>query len=496
MSSAMKELKERYGVVADLKAAISLLNWDQQTNMPPKGAEMRGRQIATLATLQHEKLLDDKISELLAQADAHAAGDDKTYVEELRYSRERQSKIPTQMIEEQAMTDTAAFEAWHEARTKQDFSIFAPWLEKVVAIRRRMADLYGYKDHPWDALVEDFDRGMTSARIKELFTPLREGTVALLRKIQASPSQPDVAFLNQSWDVQRQWDFGMKVLEDIGFDLKAGRQDRSAHPFTSSSSPVDVRLTTRLREDDLLGALGSTIHEAGHGLYEQGFRLDDARTPLADAPSLGIHESQSRLWEIRIGQSRPFWAHYLPILKSYFPGMLDGVDLDKMYAAVNRVQPSLIRVEADEVTYNLHIILRFEMELALIEGSLKVKDVPEVWNAKMKESLGVTVPNDAKGCLQDIHWSQGGIGYFPSYSLGNIYSAMLMEKIERDIPTLWQQVESGQFAELLEWLRANIHRPGCRLRANDLVERATGRQISVQPLLSYLNAKYGALYGF
>jgi carboxypeptidase Taq len=498
MANAMETLKEACGELSDIGSAAAVLAWDQQTYMPPKAAEDRGRQLAAISTIHHERLLDPKFDALLAELSGAAlAGDDRLYVDEFQWVRERARRLPSDFVRENAMTQALAFAAWEEAKKKNDFSIYAPHLEKVLSLTRKAADFYGWTDHPWDALLQDHERGMSHKELQALFAGLRQRTVALLDRIKASTVQRDFSFLDGTWPADRQWDFGMQVLKDIGYDFEAGRQDRSTHPFTINLGSRDIRITTRLREDKLLDALSSTVHELGHALYEYGMGLTDPRSPLGQAASTGMHESQSRLWEIRIGQSRPFWRAYLPELKRHFPNTaLDRVDEETFYAAVNRVQPSFIRVEADEVTYNLHIILRFEIELALIGGTLSVKDLPDAWNAKMQELLGITPPDDAHGCLQDVHWSGGGFGYFPSYTLGNVFAAMLMEQIEKDIPDLWQQVEARKFGQLLDWLRTHVHSKGRRLRAPQLIRQITGKELSSEPLLRYLESKYADIYGF
>jgi carboxypeptidase Taq len=360
---------------------------------------------------------------------------------------------------------------------------------------RQRAEYLGYEETPYNALIEDYERGMTARALDHLFRELAPKQSALVARIAASPAAADFNWLEQTWDESAQWSFGLKVLRDMGYDFEAGRQDKSVHPFTTNFDLYDVRITTRLNPHDLFSALMGSIHEGGHALYEQGFLESDQRTTLAEAPSLGIHESQSRLWENIVGRSRPFWEHYAPRLARAFPGQLDATTPEQLYRAVNRVRPSLIRVEADECTYNLHIILRFEIEKALIEGDLRVADVPAAWNEKIKSYLGVDVPDDAHGCLQDIHWSHGSFGYFPTYALGNLYAAQLFETIERDLPAIREHIGAGDFAPLLAWLREHVHRIGRRKSAAEMVRDATGKEPSAEAFLRYLESKYGAIYG-
>lgn len=335
---------------------------------------------------------------------------------------------------------------------------------------------------------------MTTARLKPVFELLAHRQSDLVARIGGVSGKEGAPWLLQRWDTARQWEFTELVLRDMGFDFKAGRQDRSAHPFTTNFSIHDVRITTRLSEDDFFSALFSSVHEGGHALYEQGFREEDEGTLLASAPSLGIHESQSRLWENVIGRSLPFWRHYLPALRMLYPGRLERVGAEDLFKAANRVAPSLIRVEADECTYNLHVILRFELEVALIEGTLAAEEVPGAWNEKMKQYLGLEVPSDAMGCLQDIHWSHGSFGYFPTYALGNLYAAQLLAAMERDIPGLWDEIGRGAFGACLNWLREKVHRIGRRKTAGEIIREATGADTGPEAFLEYLESKYASLY--
>lgn len=495
--SALEQLQERYGEVVDLNSAIALLHWDQEVYMPPKGAAARGRQLATLSALAHRSFTDAEVGKLLKalEADQGLSGDARLTVSETRHDYDLATKLPESFVSAMAEEQSKAYQAWTTARAASDFKQFQPNLEKLVELLRRKADYLGYEQSPYDALLDEYERGLTSKFLTDLFGGLATRQSALLQRIAQAGPQPTPAWLKQTWSEDAQWQITMRVLKDMGFDFEAGRQDKSVHPFTTNFDLQDVRVTTRLSEEEPFSALTGSIHEGGHALYEQGFLESDRRTILGQAISLGIHESQSRLWENMIGRSQPFWTHYTPLLRKYHGDKMKDVSAEDVYRAINVVEPSFIRVEADECSYNLHIILRFEIELALIEGRLAVKDVPEAWNARFKELLGLSVPSDAQGCLQDIHWSHGSMGYFPTYALGNLYAAQLLERMEADIPELWAQVSAGNFAALLEWLRVKVHRVGRRRTATQLIEYITGLPPTPDAFLRYLEKKYHALYG-
>jgi carboxypeptidase Taq len=386
---------------------------------------------------------------------------------------------------------------WTQARPDNDFARFLPHLKKILELRRQYADLLRREGQSrYDALLEGYERGATSARVEALFAQLRGAVVSLVQRIVAAPRKPDTAFLRRNFDLDRQWNFGIEVLRAMGFDFDRGRQDRSAHPFTTEFHPTDVRITTRLYADNLSAALFATIHEGGHALYEQGLAPADWRTPLGASISLGIHESQSRMWENLVGRSLPFWRHFYGRLRDLFSGQMDGVDLMDFYRGINEVKPSLIRVEADEVTYSLHIILRFELERAMLEGALAPADLPEAWRAKMKENLGIEPPDDKDGCMQDIHWAWGMIGYFPTYTLGNLYSVQFYNEARRQIGDLDDRIARGDLHALAEWLREKIHRVGHRRLAHELIADVTGRELQAQPYIEYLESKFSDIYGF
>lgn len=496
---ALAELTALAHTLSDIVAAIALLGWDQEVMMPPRGGEGRAHHLATLTGIYHEKLTAPRLGELLAalEGDADALTvTQRALVRELRRERGRAVKVPPTLVRELAEAQARGVETWRRARQASDFASFAPALAQLVALNRQVAEHVGYAGSPYDALLDEYEPGMTAQRVAALFGPLRDETLAVLRRIQASPAV-DTTILDGAWDEAGQWDFGLRVLRDMGYEFDAGRQDKSTHPFTQSvGPPFDVRVTTRVEPSLLTSALFSSIHEGGHALYELGFDPALARTPLANAPSLGMHESQSRLWENFVGRSRAFWDHYFPVLAAAFPRQLHADDTDRFYRAVNRVEPSLIRIEADEVTYNLHIILRFELERALVEGDLAVADLPAAWNEKMRAYLGMTPPTDALGVLQDIHWGSGGIGYFPTYTLGNLVGAQLYYSLHDRYPDFDGRVASGDLRFILDWLRDKVHVHGRTYPTAALVERATGQPLDPTFFSRYLNEKFGALYGF
>ncbi|MCK6547090.1 carboxypeptidase M32 [Myxococcota bacterium] len=484
----------------DLDGVLGLMSWDEETHAPKLGRAARGQQTATIEAIRHQRLVDPALGELIADnlADASLPWAKQVMVRRLARRRALATKIPESLVKALAETRSVSLDAWQRARAENRFDDFAPHLAETFRLLRAKAEaLGGGAGGPYDALLDEYEPEMKVSALRPVLAELRDGLVPIVSKILGSGRTPDRSFLtSKRFDTEKQWQLTLRLLRDLGFDFDAGRQDRSAHPFTGSCSERDVRLTTRIFEDNPLSAIFSTIHECGHGLYEQGFAPELHRTSLAEAPSMGIHESQSRLWENQIGRSRAFWRHYLPVLREYFPAELQDVELEAMYRAVNVVEATPIRVEADEVTYNLHILVRFELEVPLLEGALDVRDLPSAWGAKMREYLGITPKNDAEGCLQDIHWGWGAVGYFPTYSLGNLYSAQLMAAYEKSHPGIWTDVEAGRFGPLLGWLREHIHVKGHLDSAEATVKSATGEALRVEPFLAYLRAKYGELYGF
>jgi carboxypeptidase Taq len=499
MSEKLEYLKDLLAEVADLNYAQALLGWDQQTYMPQGGSEARGHQLATLGKISHQKFTSDEIGMLLGDLEKEYAGadpdsDDVRLLKVTRHNYDQATCVPAEFVAEFAVVTSKAFEAWVEARKKSDFSIFRPHLEKVVELNQRYVTFFPPADHPYDILLDQFERGMKTAEVKQIFDALRPQQVELLKAIAERP-QVDDSFLHVEYDEKKMWDFSEVIATKFGYDWERGRQDISAHPFTTNFSINDVRITTRFEPDNPTIMLFSTMHETGHGLYELGSKQAYERTPLAGGASLAIHESQSRMWENLVGRSLPFWEYFYPEFQKLFPAQVGNIDLDTFYKGINKVEPSLIRVNADEATYNMHIMLRLELEIGMIEGAVKVKDLPEIWNAKMDEYLGVVPPDDAKGVLQDIHWSGGTLGYFSTYALGNLISAQLWEKIAADIPDLDDQFRNGKFEALLTWLREKIHVHGNKYEPQELVQRVTGSKIDAAPYVSYLKKKYSDIYG-
>ncbi len=495
----LQRLKTLLGEVVDLQRAAAVLGWDQETYMPPGGAAQRGQQLATLSRLAHVKFTSDEIGALLEDLAPYVAqldpdSDEARLIKVTRRDYDKATRVPPELVAEISQAASEGQVAWREARAAADFSQFRPYLERLVDLKRAYARLFAPYDHIYDPLLDDFEPGMKTAEVQAIFEALRPQQVELIQAIAERPQVED-GFLYQTFDEQDQWDFGVEVITRFGYDWQRGRQDKSAHPFTTSFGMGDVRITTRLDPNNLATALFGTLHEGGHALYEQG--LDPAldRTPLARGASLAIHESQSRLWENLIGRSRAFWEFFYPRLQERFPAQLGNVSLEAFYKGINKVQPSLIRVEADEATYNLHIMLRLELEIALLEGSLEVKDLPEAWNERMQAYLGLTPPDDAQGVLQDIHWSMGALGYFATYALGNLISVQWWEAIQQDIPDLEDHLRRGEFAPLLTWLREKVHRHGAKFEPQELVRRVTGQGIQAEPYLRYLRTKYGEIYG-
>jgi carboxypeptidase Taq len=499
MTKPLEALKDHLGQVMDLHHAAAVLSWDQEVNMPEEGVAPRSHQLATLSSLAHEIFTSDDTAELLVAAESTVAGmdydsDEASLVRVTRREYDQQTKIPTELVARESKATSLGFEAWRKAREADDFGAFAPHLAEIVAIQVEKADYLGYEDHPYDALLDQYETGMTTAQVQQLFGDLKDGLVPLVQAIAEKPAVDDSFLEDNGFDAERQWEFTLLLLRDFGYPFTRGRQDEAPHPFTTEFGNKDVRVTTRVHEEHPQAAIFGSAHECGHALYELGSPDKFERTPLAGGATLGLHESQSRLWENQVARSLPFWQYYYPILRAFFPNQLGDVGLPAFYRAVNMVKPSLIRVEADEVTYNMHIFVRFELEQALVKGDLAVADVPEAWNAKYAAYLGVTPPNDALGCLQDIHWSHGMVGYFPTYSLGTLMSAQIYAQAKAQIADLEAGFTAGEFAPLLGWLREHVHHHGSKFTAPELMRREFDTGISAQPLLDYLVAKYTQLY--
>ncbi|HZW03362.1 MAG TPA: carboxypeptidase M32 [Anaerolineaceae bacterium] len=498
MEEKYQRLKQLVGEAWDLQVASAIASWDMQVYMPPAGAEERSQVLGTLASLIHDKSTAPEIGELLNDLQPLAAQNPDSLeaglIKRLQRLYDKETRVPRELVAEFARITGQAYEIWMRARATCDFELFRPYLERIVELRREYANLFAPYDHIYDPLLDDFEPGMKTRDVQEIFTILRQEQVELVKAISQRPQVED-GFLHLEYPEQQQWDFGVEVATRLGFNWKAGRQDRSAHPFTTSFGIDDVRITTRFIPDQMSSALFSTMHEGGHALYQLGLDKALARTPLADGASLAVHESQSRMYENLVGRSRAFWRFFYPRLQEVFPSQLGGVDMETFYRGINKVEPSLIRVEADEATYNLHVMLRLELEIAMLEGRLAIKDLPEAWNERMQEYLGLTPPDVAKGVLQDVHWSGGSLGYFPTYSLGNLVSVQLFERLRQDVPDLDEQMARGEFGALLEWLREHVHKYGARYEPQELVERVTGSKITPHPYLRYLREKYSDIYG-
>jgi carboxypeptidase Taq len=489
-------LLERLAQVRDLDRAAAVLGWDQQCFMPPGGAEARASQLATLRKLSHRILVAEETARLLEQAERDAAGlpedsDERATLRVVRRDFDREAKLPARLVEALARETALGHEVWVRAREASDFAAFAPTLERILELTREMAGHLGGGSRPYDALLDLYEPGVGTAEVERVFAELRPGLAALVRETAARPPIDD-SVLRRDYDEAAQGEACDWFARRLGYDFERGRQDPTVHPFCTSFGPGDVRITTRFDRNWLPCALMGTIHETGHALYEQGLSGDG---PLDAAAGFGVHEGQSRLWENVVGRSRAFWTAFYPEVQRRFPAALRDVPLETFFRAVNRVQPSFIRVEADEVTYNLHILVRFELELALLDGRLAVRDAPAAWNAKMEEHLGIVPPDDAQGILQDVHWSSGSFGYFPTYTLGNLMAAQLYERAVEERPSIPEELARGETATLLGWLREKIHRPGRRWLPAELIRRATGRPLEAAPFLRHLDAKIRPLYG-
>jgi carboxypeptidase Taq len=501
-TDAYARLRAELREIATLNSVAATLGWDQEVMMPPAAAPLRGEQAALLSQLVHERRTSARLGDLIAacEADARLAADEDAAanLRGVRRDYDRNTRLPTALVKEIAETTTLAMHAWREARGESDFGAFAPWLEKIVELNRRSAECLGVPEggDAYDALLDAFEPGMRAAELDRVFGELRAGLVPLIRELREAGERPATEWMEIPLSVERQAGYNRMVVERLGFDLRAGRLDVSPHPFCESPGPGDTRLTTRYDEGRLLSALHATMHETGHGLYEQNLpKAERFGEPLAQSASMGVHESQSRMWENFVGRGRPFWEWALPELKSRVDdAAVAALEVDDVYRGLNVVEPNLIRIESDEATYNLHIMLRFDLERAMLRGDLAVADLPGAWAERMRSDLGLEVPDHARGALQDIHWSMGAIGYFPTYTLGNLYAAQLWEAANAALPELDDQLRRGEFSGLLEWLKEKVHRQGRRHPAPELIRRATGQELSHEPLLRYLGGKLRAVY--
>ena len=495
---AYEELLARLKDIDLISQIGGLISWDQEVLMPPKAAVLRAEQLAWISKTGHEKLTDQRIGVLISQLESENGLDDveMANVRLARESYDRATKLPTEFVEEMAKHRSRAQISWTEARASDDFSIFRDDLAKAVELARAKADYLGYDALRYDALLDLYETGLTVERVDPLFAGLRENVAPLIRAVMDRGRRPDISWIeNNSWPQEAQEKLSHSVAEAIGFDFGAGRRDASTHPFCGGPNPDDVRWTTRYNESDPFGSLYGSMHETGHGTYEHGRRRDLDFQPAGQANGLGVHESQSRLWENQVGRSREFCEWALPLWKECFPENMEGVGVEELWQAVNLVEPSLIRVEADEATYNLHIMIRYEIEKMLIGGDLEVDDLPDAWDEMYEEFLGIRAPNRALGVLQDIHWSMGAFGYFPTYTLGNLYAAQLLEAARDDLPDHDSQIKRGDFQPLLDWMRSKVHNRGSILMPAELIEEATGDSPSPDAFVRYLGSKIERLYG-
>ena len=481
--------------IADVKYASAVLQWDQEIYLPAKGNEIRGRQIATLNELAHEKFTSEEfgvlLNELINKDGLTPA--EKRNAELSLYDYNKNKKLPSAFVRQMSEAVNKSFHAWIQARKENSFSIFQQPLQEIILLKKQEADLLGYETHPYNALMNDYDRGLTVDTVDTLFTSLKPQLLELLQKINSQPPVED-SFLHQHFDKEKQWQFGIEILKRMHFDFEAGRQDISEHPFTTNFNSNDVRITTRINENDFANMLWSCIHEGGHALYEQGLPESEYGLPLGEYCSLSIHESQSRLWENCIGRGEAFWQHNYPLLQKYFPAQLKNITGQQFYKAINQVKPSLIRTEADEVTYHFHVMIRYEIEKMLIEGSIAAKDIPACWNEKYKKYLGVTVPDDKQGCLQDVHWSHGSFGYFATYSIGSLYAAQIYSAISLEISSLNTDISAGNLQPVLDWLKLHIYDYGRFYNSEELCEKATGQKLNAQHFINYATVKFQNIY--
>lgn len=484
----------------------AVLGWDQETYMPEGAIDERADQLAFIETLSHDKATDPEIGRILDELGSTASAPggpeslptiDRAYLRVLRRGYDQATKLPTELVSEMAKATSLSQAAWIEARKHDDFKAFAPHLTKMLDFNKRVAACLAPEKKPYDVLLDQYEEGCTEAQVRDVFSALRVDLVSLLEKIRGRP-QVDDSFLHRRCPEAAQREASEYFMKVLAFDAKRGRLDTTAHPFTTTLGSSDVRITTRFIEEYFPSSVFSTIHESGHALYEMGIdpSPEYRRTSLSEASSMAVHESQSRLWENTVGRSLGFWLQHLPRLKQILSPALDGVGLEEFYRAINKVEPSLIRTEADEVTYSLHVILRFELESRLISGDLAVADLPAAWNDSMRRLLGVVPPDDASGCLQDIHWAMGSFGYFPSYALGNLYGAQWWDAMKAQGLDPKASVELGDLGAILGWLRTNVHKPGSMYKPGELVERVTGRPLDPSHFVRYLNDKYAGVYGF
>lgn len=501
-ASAYDKLHALSKNISLMNSIHSLLDWDQETYMPKEAIELRSQQTEIMASLVHKQRTSKTLTKALSgliDIKSGAVADDKLSAPQIAALREwrrdylRNVKLPNSFVKQYAKTTSAATHAWISAREHNDFKAFAPHLEKVVSLNHKKADILGFAEHPYDALLDLYEPDMKTSFLTPLFCKLKLSLTQLLKDISIQPPFPD-DFLHRQCPRHNQMEIAHTILNKMGFHTSTSRLDISSHPFCTGMQPNDTRMTTRIHPENIMSNIGAVMHEGGHGLYNMNLPIEHYGSPLCEQISLGIDESQSRWWETLIGQSESFWRFFFPLLQKELPEQFGGVLLDDFYHAINLVKPGFIRIDADEVSYNLHIIVRFEIEKGLIEGSLKVKEIPEAWNSKMREYLGICPEFDGQGCLQDIHWSLGYIGYFPTYTLGNLYSVQFFEAFEKTHPNWKERVEQGSLDFIRDWLKESIHKHGRQFTSEEICKRVTGKELSQEPYVNYLKSKYSKLY--
>jgi len=487
--------KTKMQKIADVKYASAVLQWDQETYLPPKGSSIRGRQIATLSEVAHQQFTDDNTGSLLNELNAKTDLNDreKKNVQLSLEDYNKNKKLTSEFVRKMSEQVNKSFHAWIQARKENSFSGFLQPLDELIQLKKQEADMLGYQHHPYNALMNDYDKGLTVAVVDKVFEKLKPQLTVLLDTIK-NKKQVDNSFLHQHFDKDRQWQFGIEILKQMHFDFEAGRQDISEHPFTINFNSTDVRITTRIDENDFGNMTWSCMHEGGHALYEQGLPEEDYGLPLSEYCSLSIHESQSRFWENCIGRGMAFWKHNYSMLNSFFPKQFRDIDIEEFYKSINKVHPSLIRTEADELTYHFHVMIRYEIEKMLIDGSIKTKDIPAYWNEHYEKYLGIKVPDDKNGCLQDVHWSHGSFGYFATYSLGSLYAAQLYEAYNNQNTSLEKELIAGQNTNLLQWLRQQVHRHGRYYTSEELCRNATGEVLNSDYFINYASKKFRHIY--
>lgn len=492
--STYKKFTERMQKIADINNSAALLQWDQEVYMPPKSAGRRAQQLSTLAGLAHEMFTADETGNLLdALANANLNDDERANVVYTKEEYDKYKKVPKEFVEKTSAAISKAFQSWNKAKQAKDFSLYAPDLEALLELKLQECEYLGYEGHPYNAQLDIYEKNMTVDQLEVLFGQVKERLFPFIEKIYQAEQVSD-ALMCQPFDKDKQWDYGIEILKQIGYDMDAGRQDISSHPFTTNFSATDVRVTTRIDENNLSEMLWSTIHEGGHALYEQGLKDENYGLPSGSYLTLGMHESQSRLWENNVGRSLNFWQGNFARLQQVFPQQLGNYSATDFFKAMNKVQPSPIRTNADELTYHFHVLIRYEIEKELFEKKLKVADLKDKWNAMYKQYLGLDIKNDAEGILQDIHWSHGSFGYFPTYSIGSFYAAQLYAKAVQDIAGLEDDIRAKNPAKLLNWLQTNIHQHGRRYKADELCKRVTGEILNFDYFMRYVEEKYASIY--